>query len=337
MDFCSSNFGKPLNILTVEDIERFFQTERLETDQLEFKSIHPSGDFSEKIAGVQRSISAFLNSSGGVIVWGAPNGHKVEGRKEKVFKGDLTFIDRVLEKDFLISKLSDSIVPLPSNIRLNILESAGRCLVIFEIDSSSYSPHQFNGSYFMRLDGQTRPAPHHYIEALFKKISYPNLEAFLKIVKITKTASHLFEVKFDLIFFNWTPLQNEENLSYRIVSDGVFPNYKNPNTIDSYHLGGHEFRAKNVLDVFHFGEPLQESFVIQFNLNDLKDQVARIHVTFGGKLSPRKTSDYEIDFKRINFEKPAENLITECENVTRIELQEKMGITKETILKKFLE
>ena len=33
----------------------------------------------------------------------------------------------------------------------------------------------------MRLDGQTRNAPHHYIEALFKQIKFPNLKENLGV------------------------------------------------------------------------------------------------------------------------------------------------------------
>ena len=91
MDFCSAHFGKPLNSLTINDVKSYFIDERIETDQIEFKSIHPTGNINEKFAGIQRSVCAFLNSSGGLLIWGSPEGQKVEGKKEKILKATQLF------------------------------------------------------------------------------------------------------------------------------------------------------------------------------------------------------------------------------------------------------
>jgi hypothetical protein len=80
IDFCTAPFGKELNSLTLADIKSSFTEERIETDQIEFKSLHPAGNINEKFAGIQRSVCAFLNSSGGLIIWGSPEGQKVEGK-----------------------------------------------------------------------------------------------------------------------------------------------------------------------------------------------------------------------------------------------------------------
>jgi predicted HTH transcriptional regulator len=173
MDFCTAHFGKTLNSLTIEDVKSYFTDERIESDQIEFKSIHSTGNSNEKFTGIEKSVCAFLNSSGGLLIWGSPEGQKVEGRKEKIFKGELSFFNVVLEKDFIISKISDSIIPLPNNVRINILSEGSNSIVVLEIGISEYSPHQNANAYYMRIDGQTKPAPHHYIEALFKKITYP--------------------------------------------------------------------------------------------------------------------------------------------------------------------
>src|SRR5690349_16525837 len=110
MDFCTPHFGKPLNDLTIDDVNAFFATEKIETDQLEFKSF--GGLTNDNYKGITRTISAFLNSKGGLLIWGAPVGTVVTGRAEKVFQGALTPINEILAKDPLISKVSDSITPL---------------------------------------------------------------------------------------------------------------------------------------------------------------------------------------------------------------------------------
>ena len=339
MDFCSAHFGKPLNSITIDDLKSYFIDERIESDQIEFKSIHPIGNINEKFAGVQRSVCAFLNSSGGLLIWGSPEGQKVEGKKEKIFKGDLTFFNQVLEKDFIISKISDSIIPLPNNIRTNILSDGNNCIVVLEIDASEYSPHQNASTYFMRIDGQTKPAPHHYIEALFKKITYPNIEVFLKITGVEVFQGSKYKVDFNMFFFNWTPLQNEEKLSFRAVSDGVFANSRNPQFSHLYAMEGHEYFRECVKDIFYFGEPICESNILLFDPNKISQNgnKGRLYISFGGKFSPRKTCEYNFDLSNIYVNDPNDIIIKRNENKLTKDLQDEKGVTKESIIKTFME
>lgn len=338
MDFCTAHFGKTLNSLTIDDVKSYFTEERIETDQIEFKSIHPTGNINEKFAGIQRSICAFLNSSGGLLIWGSPEGQKVEGKKEKIFKGELSFFTQVLEKDFVISKISDSIIPLPNNIRTNIISDGNSCILVLEIDASEYSPHQNSNTYYMRIDGQTKPAPHHYIEALFKKITYPNIEAFIKITKVEVFQGSKYKVDFTMFFFNWTPLQNEEKLSFRVVSDGVFANSSNPQLSHLYAMKGHEYFKENVKDIFYFGEPIYESNMILFDPSKISQNgnKGRLNISFGGKFSPRKTCEYDFDLSNIYVTDPNDIIKRKNENKLTKDLQDEKGVTKESIIKTVL-
>jgi hypothetical protein len=339
MDFCTAHFGKTLNELSIEDIKSYFLDERIESDQIEFKSINSSGHINEKFAGIQRTVCAFLNSSGGLLIWGAPEGIKVEGKKEKNFKGDLSFFNQVLEKDFVISKISDSIIPLPNNIRINIINDDAKSIVVIETDSSEFSPHQNANIYYMRIDGQTKPAPHHYIEALFKKITYPNIEAFLKITKIEVFQNNKYKVHFNMFFFNWTPLQNEEKLYFRVISTGKFVSYQNPQHSHLYTLEGHEYFKENVKDIFYFGEPIYESNVILFDPSKLSQNGnnPRLIISFGGKFSPMKSCEYEFDLSNIYLSNPNDIIIKRSENKLTRDAQEEKGVTKESIIKSLME
>ena len=56
----------------------------------------------------------------------------------------------------------------------------------------------------MRMDGQSRPAPHHYVEALFKQIKYPNLEGYIKFDELTlDDGTYYLNISF--IVFNYFP------------------------------------------------------------------------------------------------------------------------------------
>ena len=170
MDFCSKIFGCSLRDLSYEKIALYFSTDQEETDIIEFKSFSDKGTIQDKVSGINKSVCAFANSEGGIIIWGAPEGKDVAGKKEKIFVGALTNIDQSIEKDALISRISSNIIPVPNGVVCKILEEGNNKICVFEVQQSEYAPHQFDSRYYMRLDGQSRPAPHHYIEALFKKI-----------------------------------------------------------------------------------------------------------------------------------------------------------------------
>jgi len=162
MSLLERYFGKPSDQIIYSDVEHFFEEEKEESDKIEFKAFHnPDESFKEKQNGILRSICAFLNSSGGIIIWGAPIGQFIEGKKEKVFQGNLSPSDNLIEKDSFINKITDSITPAPNKIKFIRLTHELNYLYLFEVEESEYSPHQFRNIYYMRIDGQTRPAPHH--------------------------------------------------------------------------------------------------------------------------------------------------------------------------------
>ncbi len=338
MDYSTPHFGKKFNDLTFQDIELFFKEDRIETDQLEFKSINPAGNLNDKFVGIQKSICAFLNSSGGLIIWGSPEGQKVPSKKEKIFKGELTFFTQPIEKDFAVSKFSDSIIPLPNSIRLSILNHENKTIVIIEIDTSDYSPHQTNDTYFMRIDGQSKPAPHHYIEALFKKIRYPNIEVFIKITK-TEVYQNKYKVNFDFLFFNWSPLQNEEKLSFRVVAENAtFGRSQYPQFQHLYRLEGHEYFNEAAKDIFFFGEPVLESEVLFFDphLVEQKGKKAKLLISFGGRFSPRKSSEFTFDFTKLYEADPNKMIIDRNENRLTKDIQDEKGVDKNKVLQSFI-
>jgi len=118
MSYSNQYIGKPLGQLTYADVVDYFATPKEETDLIEFKSYHPDPTLESQIQVISEAISSFLNSGGGLIIWGAPVGLKQEGKKERIFMGQLTHLPASIEKDALISKVSDKIIPLPTGIRV---------------------------------------------------------------------------------------------------------------------------------------------------------------------------------------------------------------------------
>lgn len=148
MDYSSSFLGKKLGELLFSDVVNFFNGGRDESDIIEFKSYNRvHGNIETSIGGLQKVVTAMLNSNGGIVIWGAPEGRKVEGRKEKVFEGQLSTVNQRFEKDFLINKISQSIIPLPVGINVKILNENDDYVYVFEIQRSLYSPHQYQNVY----------------------------------------------------------------------------------------------------------------------------------------------------------------------------------------------
>jgi len=340
MDYCKLYFGKDLHELTFEDVEKFFLEEKEESDKIEFKSFYDDAEknFDKKEKGVLRSISGFLNSEGGIIIWGAPIGEKVEGKKEKIFKGKLSPVSQLLEKDSFIRKVTNLITPAPRPIRFQPVQRGGEYIYVIEVEQSPYPPHQFQNYYYMRLDGQTVHAPHHYVEALFKKVKYPNLEGYVKIVSAIGTGQS-YIVNFQLSFLNWSALQNEENLTYRfIVSNGHFINESGEgrNEVYSKEMDEHHFVIAK--DVFYYGEPVTEEECVEFMPYKLIENQYRTNIilTFGGRFSPLKASFYTLDFNKINSPNPNDMIIEAKQNILFIDYQTEIGSTKESILEDFI-
>ena len=103
MNYAESYFGKSLDSLAYQDIEDFFKEAKEESTRIEFKSYAAGrGKFKDKLLGVIEGLCALLNSEGGILIWGAPEGQKIDGKKEEIFQGTLSPVDELKEKDGLI-------------------------------------------------------------------------------------------------------------------------------------------------------------------------------------------------------------------------------------------
>jgi hypothetical protein len=337
MNYSNGYFGKALEEVEYIDLVNFFIEVREESDKIEFKS-YPStftgnDNFKEREKGVFRTICAFLNSSGGLIIWGAPVGENVANKKEKVFTGELTSIDKLIEKDSFINRVTDSITPSPHSIKFKRIEHQNRYFYILEVEESPYSPHQYRDVYYMRIDGQTKPAPHHYIEALFRKVKFPNLEGYIRIDSLVVNGNYYF-LHFSNLLFNKSKLQNEYNVNYRIViSLGKFGPGGSPKVYSAQ-----DMRFLNAKDVLYFNEPLINSELIELNPHEVAraNHEIEINYFFGGKNSPLKCSMYKLSLKNSYPENPNDLIETMQENIFLFEHSDKIDKTDEEKMKLIL-
>lgn len=339
-NFSTQYFSKDLNDLTFNDIEQYFTFPQEESDKIEFKAFHPKfGNFDKNLEGVVRGICAFLNSNGGLLIWGAPLG--VKNNNFDIFQGTLATINKYIEKDSLISKISDSITPLPVNIRIKILEKSNQYLYIFEIDKSPYSPHQYKNTYWARLDGQTKPAPHYLVEALFRKISFPLIEGYISFDKFGNYDDNRVYLDITIYILNFSEMQNEYDVEFSVICyEAIFEgSFKNDIKIN-YSLGGHKYESIPNIKTLRFGAPNSTNKKLIFDLYELKekhDGNMYISLSFGGKSSPLKFSEYKLNFNLSTISERSPKIIeSSAENIFSSEKQKILGTTKENLLKSLL-
>jgi len=344
MDYTKYFFGKSIDDLAYSDIEKYFTESHDESDKIEFKSYYSgeSENDKKKIDGIIRAVCALLNSEGGIVIWGAPIGVSVKGKKEKVFKGDLSPCDKHFEKDSFISKITDLITPSPHGIKFNPLEKNGKYVYIIEVEKSFYSPHQFRNVYYMRIDGQTKPAPHHFIEALFKKVTFPKLEGYLKFesYRNNQDKANFMVLKITSFIFNKSKLQNEHEIYFRLITSvGRFSDYDSmPSVHFSYELDGHELRMENAKSTLYYNEPYTISETIDINLFELADAnyIVEFMLYFGGKKSPLMSSTYKMKLDNIDRNDLNTGLISIDENSYVYNTSDDLGISEVDRIKRII-
>lgn len=301
-------FHKPIHNLQEEDLVDFFRNEQRETDIIEFKSYmdfpqpgttKASRD-KEKLSDIKRTICAFLNSNGGTLIWGAPKGVSVAGGKENIFQGELTGVEIRIEPDQFINMIAAEISPTPLRVLFQPIEiSVNRFCYVFEVNRSEFAPHQLKGTYYMRLDGSTRPAPHHYVEALIKKISYPKLEIYLSFGEALEMAN-VTVIPTVLTIHNLSKFINDRAVSFRVVAvdcDFIDPYQQ----ISSSLKWGTDF-SKEAKDILHYNMPFYENYLLVVPRSSTwnSGQAVEVGATLWGKLSPVVASKYKLVITNTN-------------------------------------
>ncbi|RZM21887.1 MAG: ATP-binding protein [Pedobacter sp.] len=334
-EFSKIILGKGLQELQYQDVADFFLQEQGESNTVEFKAFSAAhGNFKENIKGVIRAVCGMLNSDGGLIIWGAPLGVADPQTREKKFVGALAPVPEYKEKDWMINKISDSTSPLPTGIRLAVLQQGqNENLYVIEVEPSPYKPHQADNTYFVRLDGQTKPAPHYFIEALFRRISYPNIEGYVKVDRAgIVSGQSLYYLNITCFMFNFTQMQNEEDITVRLLVDPGFFEEQNQYTSSSkvYELSKLHFGLVNT----HRAQILLDPYKL-----DAKGKKVKLIMSYAGKHSPAKSSVYTIDFGKVDLNNPANTnqMLAEMEeNVLFSERQERLGTTRASTLRESL-
>lgn len=294
---CQRVLGKTIDTLQYKDVVKYFKSPRKESETLEFKSydLKDVKDSKEHERKVYETICAFLNSSGGLLIWGAPAGIKVSGEDEKTFSGELIHVKNDLEPDMLTDRINGRITPTPPIIRHTKLKGEGKQVYVIEVDKSSYAPHQIDGTYFVRLFGQTRKAPHYMVEAMMRRIVYPELRAGFRVLSVSSEGGGK-TINFRVGVSNQSRLQNEHDLIVAVTAyGGMFEhNVHDIHHTRTLHMNNQRMIKKTSLLTLHHGHIHIEQDSIKLPSSYFQDEV-KIDVAVGGRLSPWRVSTYLVD------------------------------------------
>ncbi len=279
VNYCQKYFNKDIDDLKISDLKKFFEKEQTESATIEFKS--GSGEKLDKgIIKCKESICSFLNTEGGIIIWGAPKEVKVEDAR-KVCQGQLTYLKKDFKKDQLVNIVTDKISRMPTGIRVCPLRNEKSYLYVFEIQESWGKPHQFDGKYWIRLDGQNRPAPHWLVEALIKQIQYPIIQGYISLQKAFVLKGN-YRLEFRVHFLNNSSLPNEENFEFKV-------RFPEDCRLTEYPSG---IEYKGEFQTFPYGRQSSRKFMVEV---PQRNQVIDILLFYSGKHSPLKYCKYQVE------------------------------------------
>lgn len=338
-------FNKSLTAVTLSDLESYFTEPQNESNILEFKSYtsHDKTEFRTKENEILRTICGFLNSDGGLLIWGAPSGETItkdNGSKEKIFKGALCPVDEDMSKDTFIGRMANGISPTPRGVLFHQIQAGNnKWIYVIDLPQSLYAPHQFQHIYFMRLDGHTRPAPHNYIEAFMKQVKVVNLECFVQTECITLTTRRHGVIPFILSVHNFSKYIMAFNVRYSLtVSYGTYF-YKNeeiPITTD----GRFEVHVP-IEKTLHYNMPFLRKFYLI--LPELWNKKGNFEISLSvyADNCPAKISKYTYEcYGSHSNPTPQIRLIKSTENQFSFEQSDQLNSTEEerakAVTKEFL-
>lgn len=164
MQFARHIFNKESpDQIQIADIQKLIENETEESLHLDFEEI-PRTDV--QYDGLARHISGFLNTSGGIVVFG------VSERKKKGRNIPHNITWTTIKKETLENNLYRKIDPWFEGIQIypiqNPSDASQRIFVIF-VPKSKNPPHMANYTYYTRLNFQTQPMGHEQLSAIFRQ------------------------------------------------------------------------------------------------------------------------------------------------------------------------
>lgn len=156
-------FGKELEKLQINDILVLIQNKIDESQNLEYKE--PSENLDKDCNSLAETISGFLNTDGGILLYG------VSEKREGAHRYPTGIEWCSTAKERLENLLKSRIQPWEEKIKIRRIaskEAEQDGIFVIEVPRSKSPPHMFNYSYYQRLNFQTQPMSHENVFRAFQ-------------------------------------------------------------------------------------------------------------------------------------------------------------------------
>jgi hypothetical protein len=163
-------------------IKEFILTRKAEELFLDFKRSANNGDGESLNVidrnNLQKAISGFGNSEGGIIVWGIDCSRDFDGSDVANAEHPITDVKRFVS--WLNGAISGCTIPPHTGVQNHFLEidDKGKGFVVTYIPKSENTPHQEINSrrYYIRAGSSFMPTPHDVLAGMFGKRPQPNIK-----------------------------------------------------------------------------------------------------------------------------------------------------------------
>jgi hypothetical protein len=173
---------KPSTEWTESDLLELIQTQAEEHSRLEFKSSGALGTSDGKKSEVSKDISAFANSSGGVLVYGINESSDEPRRAESLSPID----PNLFSKEWLEQLINSRIQPRIQGVDLNsvaLSSSPGNVAYVLSVPESSTAHQSSDRRYYKRFNFQSIAMEDYEIRQAMNRLSHAAYKARLKIEK----------------------------------------------------------------------------------------------------------------------------------------------------------
>jgi hypothetical protein len=146
------------------DVQRLVDNEIEESLHLDFEEISKEH---VKYDGLAQHVSGFLNTSGGVVVFG------LSERKEKGRNVAYRITWATIKKESVENNLYQRVDPWCEDIQIHPVQNPndpGERIFVILVPKSKNPPHMANHRYHIRLNFQTRPMGHEQVSNIFKQV-----------------------------------------------------------------------------------------------------------------------------------------------------------------------
>lgn len=285
--------GKPLKDITPKDIFYHIENQVLESITLDYKRGLPGNSDNDKKEFLA-DISSFVNTSGGVIIYGIEEEKDEQGRNTGIPKGvtGLGSINVDQEKQRLEAIIREGLDPRLNNIDIQHLEINGKIILMIGLPRSLFAPHMVSykksGKFFYRTNSGKQQMDSREIKQAFLQTDQWEKETdnfrrkrimevrSLNFISNLQTDSSYFIHILPLGFKNhYIDIKTHKDTLSSLIAPAYYSGWNYRFNLDGYLVFGHEETCDSYVQYFRNGGV--EIYISPLIIQEIKDGPLKLY------------------------------------------------------------